>query len=424
MYKFEKYKICIIGLGYVGLPLALEFSKTFKVVGFDLSKSRINSLSKNIDNNFETSSNLINKNIIFTDDVKRLIDCNIYIIAVPTPIDKKNNPDISSLKKASRLVGKLIKKNDIVVIESTVYPGCTRNDCIPLISQISKLTPNKDFYFGYSPERINPGDKIHTLTKIKKVISASDKKTLGKLKFLYGRIIKAGLHLAPSIEIAEAAKVIENTQRDLNIAFMNELSMIFEKLNIPTKDVLEASSTKWNFLNFKPGLVGGHCIGVDPYYLSYISKLKGYQPNYLISGRHVNDQMAINMSKKIIKMSKKNKISPNCNVLILGLTFKENVSDIRNSKVFDVIDILKKNYKNIRAYDPFVNKIDLEDKYQSLLLKQKPKKLINFDIIIFAVAHEVFFKSYQKKLNKFKANKKILVDLTLKLERKFVDISF
>ena len=326
--------------------------------------------------------------------------------------------------KASKFVGKFIKKEDIVVIESTVYPGCTRKDCIPLIASVSNLIPNKDFYFGYSPERINPGDKIHTLTKIKKVISASDKKTLKKLNFLYGSIIKAGLHLAPSIEIAEAAKVIENTQRDLNIAFMNELSMIFDKLNIPTKDVLEASSTKWNFLNFKPGLVGGHCIGVDPYYLSYISKLNGYQPNYLISGRRVNDQMAKNMSKRIIKLAKKNKISSNCNVLILGLTFKENVSDIRNSKVFDIINNLKKNFKNLRVYDPFVNKTDLEVKYQDLLLKQKPKNLINFDIIVFAVAHKVFFKLYQNKLNKFNSHKKILVDLTLKLERKIVDISF
>ena len=424
MFKFDKYKICVIGLGYVGLPLALEFSKKFEVVGFDLSKSRVNSLNKNIDDNFETNSKLINKNIIFTSDDKKITNCNIYIIAVPTPIDKKNNPDISSLKKASKFVGKLIKKKDIVVIESTVYPGCTRKDCVPLIAAISNLIPNKDFYFGYSPERINPGDKIHTLTKIKKVISASDKKTLKKLNYLYGSIIKAGLHLAPSIEIAEAAKVIENTQRDLNIAFMNELSMIFDKLNIPTKDVLEASSTKWNFLNFKPGLVGGHCIGVDPYYLSHISKLNGYQPNYLISGRRVNDQMAKNMSKKIINLAKKNKISSNCNILILGLTFKENVSDIRNSKVFDIINILKKNFKNLRAYDPFVNKTDLESKYQDLLLKQKPKNLINFDIIVFAVAHKVFFKLYQNKLNKFNSRKKILVDLTLKLDRKIVDISF
>ena len=424
MFKFDKYKICVIGLGYVGLPLALEFSKKFKVVGFDLSKSRVNSLNKNIDDNFETNSKLINKNIIFTSDDKKIINCNIYIIAVPTPIDKKNNPDISSLKKASKFVGKLIKKKDIVVVESTVYPGCTRKDCIPLIAGISNLIPNKDFYFGYSPERINPGDKIHTLTKIKKIISASDKKTLKKLNFLYGSIIKAGLHLAPSIEIAEAAKVIENTQRDLNIAFMNELSMIFDKLNISTKDVLEASSTKWNFLNFKPGLVGGHCIGVDPYYLSHISKLNGYQPHYLISGRRVNDKMAKNMSKKIIKLANKNKISSNCNILILGLTFKENVSDIRNSKVFDIIDILNKNFKNLRAYDPFVNKTDLEAKYQDLLIKQKPKNLINFDIIVFAVAHKVFFKLYQNKLNKFNSRRKILVDLTLKLDRKIVDISF
>ena len=254
-------KICIIGLGYVGLPLALEFSKSFNVVGYDLSIKRIKNLSENYDDNLETEGNIITKNLQLTSDYNEIKGCNIYIIAVPTPIDSKFKPDISILINACKTVGKLIKKNDIVVIESTVYPGCTRNDCMPVVSKYSKLKANRDYFFGYSPERINPGDKIHTLSSIKKVISASDSKTLKKLKLLYGKIIKAGLHLSSTIEVAEAAKVIENTQRDLNIAFMNELSIIFSKMNISTKEVLEAASSKWNFLNFKPGLVGGHCIG-------------------------------------------------------------------------------------------------------------------------------------------------------------------
>ena len=268
----NKINICIIGLGYVGLPLAIEFSKKFNVIGFDTDSKRVENLRDRKDFNKEIKLPLNLKNLFFTSKPNDVVDCNFYIIAVPTPINSKNKPDITLLKSASRFVGKKIKKNDIVVLESTVYPGCTRNECVPIISNYSKLIPNKDFFFGYSPERINPGDKIHTLSSIIKVISGSNKNTTKKIKYIYNKIIKAGLHIAPTIEVAEAAKVIENTQRDLNIAFMNELSIIFSKLRIPMNDVLNASLTKWNFLKFKPGLVGGHCIGVDPYYLSHIAK--------------------------------------------------------------------------------------------------------------------------------------------------------
>jgi|TARA_B110000114_G_C15083715_1_gene395240 UDP-N-acetyl-D-galactosamine dehydrogenase len=415
-------KICIIGLGYVGLPLALEFSKSFNVVGYDLSIKRIKNLSENYDDNLETEGNIITKNLQLTSDYNEIKGCNIYIIAVPTPIDSKFKPDISILINACKTVGKLIKKNDIVVIESTVYPGCTRNDCMPVVSKYSKLKANRDYFFGYSPERINPGDKIHTLSSIKKVISASDSKTLKKLKLLYGKIIKAGLHLSSTIEVAEAAKVIENTQRDLNIAFMNELSIIFSKMNISTKEVLEAASSKWNFLNFKPGLVGGHCIGVDPYYLTHISKKNGYEPKFLISGRSINNYMPQHIVKSIQKLATLKKIGNTANVLCLGLTFKENVSDLRNSKSFEVIDALKKKYKNIEIYDPLVNKNDLEKKYKHLFIEKKILILKKYSIIIFLVPHNSLLKNFSKKIYEFKNTNNIVVDITLKLNSDFVDI--
>ncbi len=415
-------KICIIGLGYVGLPLALEFSKLYNVVGYDLSTKRVKSLAENHDENLETDGNIVTKNLQLTANYKEIKDCNIYIIAVPTPIDSKYKPDISILISACKTVGKLIKKNDIVVIESTVYPGCTRNDCMPVISKYSKLKANKDYFFGYSPERINPGDKIHTLSSIKKVISASDDKTLKKLKLLYGKIIKAGLHLSSSVEVAEAAKVIENTQRDLNIAFMNELSIIFSKMNISTKEVLEAASSKWNFLNFRPGLVGGHCIGVDPYYLTHISKKNGYEPKFLISGRAINNYMPKYIVKSIEKIAIQKKITKTANVLFLGLTFKENVSDLRNAKSFEVIDALKKKYKNIEIYDPMINENDLDKKYKSLFIKKKISILDKYSIIILLVPHKSLLKDFSKKIYKFKNNNNIVVDLTLKLNSNYVDL--
>jgi UDP-N-acetyl-D-galactosamine dehydrogenase len=420
----SSYKICIIGLGYVGLPLALEFSKKFKVIGFDLSSRRVNSLNDNIDENAEINKNILNKKILFTDDSSKIKGCNIYIIAVPTPIDSKNNPNIALLKKACKLVGTLIKKKDIVVFESTVYPGCTRNDCIPIVSKVSKLKPNIDYFYGYSPERINPGDKIHTLTAIKKIISGSNLETTKKIKYIYGSIIKAGLHTTSTIEIAEAAKVIENTQRDLNIAFMNELSIIFNKLSIPTKEVLEASATKWNFLNFKPGLVGGHCIGVDPYYLTHISNKKGYKPSFLISGRSVNNSMPEFICRQLISLSRKKKLNSKDEVLILGLTFKENVSDLRNSKIFDIIDILNQNFSNISIYDPLVEKKDLSNKYKNIFLEKKPILIKKYPIIVFAVAHSKLLNFYSKKIYNYKNENNIVIDLTLKLDNKFVNIGF
>tara|TARA_B100000963_G_C22623753_1_gene671265 strand:+ start:472 stop:1740 length:1269 start_codon:yes stop_codon:yes gene_type:complete len=422
MINHAKFKICVIGLGYVGLPLVIEFSKKFKVIGYDVNSKRVESLNKNIDYNNETISKITNNNLKITDKTKDIKSCNFYIIAVPTPINKNNKPNILMLKRAARLVGSVIKKNDIVVVESTVYPGCTRNDCIPIISKHSNLVPEKDFHFGYSPERINPGDKEHTLKNIKKVISGSNKFTISKLKLVYGSIIQAGLHIAPSIEIAEAAKVIENTQRDLNIAFMNELSVIFNNLNISTKDVLKASSTKWNFLKFEPGLVGGHCIGVDPYYLSYISEANGYKPKFLISGRKINNSMPKIICKKIINISKEKNIKSN--VLILGLTFKKNVNDLRNSKVFEIFNILKNENKNISLYDPLVQKNELEKKYHKYFLNKKPKNISKFSIIIFAVAHKDLLSYYPKKLYESYSKNNLIVDLTLKLNKNFVNIGF
>tara|TARA_X000000950_G_scaffold175784_1_gene213636 strand:+ start:2584 stop:3855 length:1272 start_codon:yes stop_codon:yes gene_type:complete len=422
--NIKDIKICVVGLGYVGLPLALEFSKKFKVIGYDVNHKRIKTLKNNKDYNKETDIFYNFKNLIFTDKTNEVNGCNFYIISVPTPINKKNKPDISLLKKASAFVGGLIKKNDIVVIESTVYPGCTRNDCVPLISSTSKLSPNKDFFYGYSPERINPGDKVHTLRTITKVISGSNKKTLKKIQFIYSKIIKAGLHIAPSIEVAEAAKVIENTQRDLNIAFMNELSIIFNKLKIPMKEVLKASSTKWNFLNFKPGLVGGHCIGVDPYYLSHVAKENNYNPNFLISGREINNNMTKYISKLILKVCRQKKLEKkNIKLLILGLTFKENVSDLRNSKILNLVEILQSNFRKISIYDPEISSEDLEDKFKKIFLNKEPNKLEKYNLIIYAVAHKKF-NNLVNKIYRFKSDKNIIVDLTLKLKNEFIDIGF
>lgn len=416
-------KIAVIGLGYVGLPLALELAKKFNVVGYDINNSRIKSLKLKKDSNQEFKF-VNNTNIHFTSNNSDLSDSQIYIIAVPTPINNKKKPDISLLKQASKTIGKYLKKNDIVIIESTVYPGCTRNDCIPIIANISKLRPNIDFFFGYSPERINPGDRIHTISSIKKVISASNESTLKKLKYMYGSIIKAGVHIAPTIEIAEAAKVIENTQRDLNIAFVNELSIIFEKMKIPTKSVLEAASTKWNFLNFRPGLVGGHCIGVDPYYLSYASQKKGYKPIFMTSGRKINNDMPTYIFNKIIRNLKKFELSLNSKALVLGLTFKENVSDLRNSKIFEIIDKLDQKLKKVEIFDPLIKKNQLDKKYQKNFIDKKNINLKTYEVIIFAVAHEKLIKAYERKIYSSYSKKRMLVDLSMSLKKEYVDISY
>lgn len=416
-YQNKIIHICVLGLGYVGLPLAVEFSKKYKVIGFDKNVIRINNLKKGKDTNDDIKFKL-NKNIRFTDNILDIVDCNIYIIAVPTPINKKLQPNLAPLIEASKTIGKILNKGDVVIYESTVYPGCTENDCIPIISEISGLKPKIDFQFAYSPERINPGDKKHTLTKIKKIVSASNVKTLNFLTKLYGSIIKAGIHKAKSIRIAEAAKVIENTQRDLNIAFMNELSRIFFNLDIKTKDVLEAANTKWNFLDFKPGLVGGHCIGVDPYYLTYISKKFGYMPNFLISGRSINNQVPNFVVSQIIKSAQnKNKNKRKFRAFIAGLTFKENVSDLRNSKVFDIISLLKKNNINITLTDPLIKKNELPENIRKLFKDKINYKLIKTDIFILAVRHNELVKKINRNIKKIKFNNKniTIVDLTSNL---------
>ena len=422
--KLNSLSICILGLGYVGLPLAIEFSKKFRVVGYDKDINRIKSLKKGKDINNDINFK-INKNTFFTSNDTDIKNCNIFIIAVPTPIKKNFQPDLNPIKSASKTVGKILKKGDIVIFESTVYPGCTENDCVPIISNFSNLQPNTDFFYGYSPERINPGDKKHTLVKIKKVVSASNIKTLNLISNLYGSIIKAGIHKTKTIKIAEAAKVIENTQRDLNIAFMNELSKIFFHLDIETKEVLEAAKTKWNFLDFKPGLVGGHCIGVDPYYLTYISKKNGYMPNFVISGRTINNNMPKFIVDRIINLLKKQKIKGKVNAFIAGLTFKEDVSDLRNSKVFEIVSLLIKKNIKVSIFDPLINKSELPSFSKKLFKENMIYKKLKTDIFILAVSHKNMLNKINKNIKKIKSNNKnlILVDLTSKLSVK-ADITF
>ena len=390
-------KIAIIGLGYVGLPLAVEFSKKYQTIGFDVSNIRVDQLNNFFDktSEIETSDlkNAIDNNeLIITSDSSFLKSCNIFIVTVPTPIDKSNNPDISALLDASKLIGTYLKIDDIVIYESTVYPGATEDDCVPVLESESGLKFNRDFFCGYSPERINPGDKTHTLTKIMKVTSGSNSQTATKIDNLYSSIIEAGTYLASSIKVAEAAKVIENTQRDINIAFINELSMIFNRLNINTSEVLEAASTKWNFLDFKPGLVGGHCIGVDPYYLTHKAQSLGYRPEIILAGRRLNDSMGMYVANQMVKLlTKKEKPIDNSNVLVLGITFKENCPDIRNTKVIDVIKELKDFDINVDICDPYADKDEVLNFYGLDLIDSIKKLNFNsYDGIILCVAHKEF----------------------------------
>ena len=392
-------KICVIGLGYVGLPLAHAFSKKYEVVGFDISKWRIDELSSGYDRTLELSSEQVNEAIKngmkFTLDTNDIKDCNIYIVTVPTPIDKNKRPDLTPLIKASETVGKVLKKDDIVIYESTVYPGATEEDCVPVLEKFSNLKFNTDFFCGYSPERINPGDKEHTVTKILKVTSGSTPEIGKKVDELYASIITAGTHLAPTIKVAEAAKVIENSQRDINIAFVNELAIIFNKLGINTNDVLEAAGTKWNFLPFKPGLVGGHCIGVDPYYLTHKAQSIGYNPEIILAGRRLNDNMGIYVANQVIKlMIKKGHKIEGSKVLVLGITFKENCPDIRNSRVIDVIEELKEFGCSIDVYDPWADPKEVKEEYNIDLILNSQFSILNYNAVVLAVAHEEF-----KKLN-------------------------
>jgi len=410
--------ICIIGLGYVGLPLALAFSqKGFNVIGYDSSLKRINELKKLEDINGEFSKEELtcSKNILFTNEDSDINKANIYIITVPTPINKSKNPDLKPLLKASKTVGENLSKNDVVIYESTVYPGCTEEECVPVLEINSEMIFNKDFFCGYSPERINPGDKKRKLKDIVKVTSGSNHETAIKVDKLYKEIIEAGTHLAPSIKIAEASKVIENVQRDVNISLMNELAIIFNKMGIDTEDVLKASSTKWNFLNFKPGLVGGHCIGVDPYYLAYKAKQLGYTPNVILSGRKVNNKMGGHIADTIYNLILKNKKNPeNCNALVLGVTFKENCSDIRNSRVFDLHKSLIKLKLEVDLFDPYAINEDVFKNYNVNLIQQIKRK---YDVIILAVAHDEFLKI---NLVNFKKSNGIIYDVKSVLDKKII----
>ena len=386
----ENIKIAIIGLGYVGLPLAVEFGKKYSVSGFDINQVRIDELTSGYDRTQETTSEELKslQHLTFSTDKEQLSTCNIFIVTVPTPIDKYKNPDLTPLLSASRTVGKFLKKNDLVIYESTVYPGCTEEDCVPVLEQESGLVFNQDFFCGYSPERINPGDKINTLTKIKKVTSGSTPKIADFVDDLYGSIIEAGTYKATSLKVAEASKAIENAQRDVNISFVNELALIFDKMGIDTSEVLEAAGTKWNFLKFKPGLVGGHCIGVDPYYLLHKSESLGYHPQVILSGRRVNDNMGIFVANKLIKLLiKKGHKIEGSKVLILGITFKENCPDIRNSRVIDVYRELKEFGVDVDVFDPWANKHEVKDEYDITLLDNLMDK---YDGILLAVSHDEF----------------------------------
>lgn len=411
-------EIAIIGLGYVGLPLAIEFGKKFKTTGFDIDNKRIEELKNGIDKTNEVSKIQFDdaRLISFSSNIEDIEKANIYIITVPTPIDKFNTPDLRPLLIASSMVGKLLKKNDIVIYESTVYPGCTEEDCVPVLEKESGLNYNKDFFCGYSPERINPGDKINTLVKIKKVTSGSNEEVANIIDQLYKEIIVAGTHKAPTIKVAEASKAIENAQRDLNIAFVNELAMLFDKIGIDTKDVLDAASTKWNFLNYKPGLVGGHCIGVDPYYLSSKASSVGFHSNVILAGRRVNDGMGSFIANKILNLIvSKSLLNSETKILILGVTFKENCSDIRNTKVLDIYKELVKYNLNVKIHDPIADYNEVKTELNINL----ENNLERYDCIILAVAHDIFLKSNLTDLKK--SENSIIFDVKSVLDRKIAD---
>ena len=413
MFESKKYKICVIGLGYVGLPLAIEFSKKFEVTGFDLSLKRVNELKNFYDSTGEIEPKTLKdnqENINFCTELSEIHDCNIYIITVPTPVDEFNQPDMKYLELASKNVGSILKNNNIVIYESTVYPGATEEICIPILEKESQLKFNKDFYVGYSPERINPGDREHRLPNIKKITSGSTEESAKIIYELYSKIITAGVYMASSIKVAEAAKVIENTQRDINIALMNELALIFDILGIDTSEVLSAAGTKWNFLPFKPGLVGGHCIGVDPYYLSYKAQKEGYLPEIVLAGRKLNNKMAAFVAAKLVKIMIDKSIEvKNSKVLIMGLTFKENCPDIRNSKVFDVINELELSGISIDVYDPNVDKSLIELRNINLIENLKTNQ---YDGLIFAVKHKEFLDMGIEKLKKLCKQNCAIYDVT------------
>ncbi|RYY59590.1 MAG: nucleotide sugar dehydrogenase [Chitinophagaceae bacterium] len=385
----KKAKLAVVGLGYVGLPIALEFARRISVIGFDINEKRVELMRQGIDPSQELEKEAFDgTDIYFTASVDELREANFFVVAVPTPVDEHNVPDLTPVKKASETIGKVIKKGDYVVFESTVYPGCTEEDCLPIIEKLSGLKMGVDFKLGYSPERINPGDKKHTIRTVVKVAAGCDAESLEEIAQTYELVVDAGVHRASSIKVAEAAKIIENTQRDLNIALMNELSIIFDKMNINTYEVLEAAGTKWNFLKFSPGLVGGHCIGVDPYYLTYKASELGYNSRVILAGRYINDNMANYLARKVVQHIIKNVSDvKNARVLVLGATFKENVSDIRNSKVADVVTELQSFFLNVDVHDPYADDAELRHEYGFGLTPEIGK---DYDAVIVTVCHDTY----------------------------------
>lgn len=414
-------KIAVIGLGYVGLPLARLFSTKYKTIGFDMNINRVKALMEGHDITLEVTDDLLQtalKNgFACTSDLNDIRDCNFYVVAVPTPVDQNNNPDLTPLYRASETVGKVISKGDIVVYESTVYPGVTEDECIPVVEKISGLKFNTDFFAGYSPERINPGDKEHTVEKIRKVTSGSTPEIGQKINEIYASVITAGTHLAPSIKVAEAAKVIENSQRDINIAFVNELSKIFTRMGIDTQDVLAAAGTKWNFLPFKPGLVGGHCIGVDPYYLAQCAQRYGYNPEIILAGRRTNDGMGEYVATQVIRLMLKKGIQVlNSRILILGFTFKENCPDVRNTKVIDIVKALQEYNLDLTIHDPWANVEVVRREYDIEIVASKPEG--QYDAVILAVAHNQFTTI---NISSFTKDKSIVYDVKGVLDKTLVN---
>ncbi|MEM0514224.1 Vi polysaccharide biosynthesis UDP-N-acetylglucosamine C-6 dehydrogenase TviB [Pseudoalteromonas sp. YIC-827] len=419
----QNSKIAVLGLGYVGLPLAVEFSKKYAVLGFDINKKRVLELKSGTDSTLEVDDNELAsaESLVFSSNIDDLKECNVFIVTVPTPIDDYKQPDLTPLVKASEMLGKIIKQGDIIIYESTVYPGATEEDCIPVVERVSGLTFNRDFFAGYSPERINPGDKEHRVTNILKVTSGSTPEVADFIDSLYSSIITAGTHKASSIKVAEAAKVIENTQRDVNIALINELSIIFNKLGIDTLEVLEAAGTKWNFLPFRPGLVGGHCIGVDPYYLTHKAQAVGYHPEMILAGRRLNDGMGQHVVSQLVKRMVKERIHvEGANVLVMGLTFKENCPDLRNTKVVDIVEELNEYNINVDIVDPWCSNEESMHEYGLEVKKQAEKA--KYDAVILAVGHNEFKELGTDAIRSFGKEKHVLYDLKYVLDKASVDM--
>ena len=422
MISSEDIRIAVIGLGYVGLPLAVEFGKKIPTIGFDINVNRIDQLRDFIDHTLEVTPEELRSATSFeaTSNLEDIRDCNVYIVTVPTPVTEYKTPDMSIVKSASRMIGKVVSRGDIVIYESTVYPGATEEDAIPEIEAVSGLKFNQDFYAGYSPERINPGDKVNTVTTIQKITSGSTPEVAVFVDELYKKIIKAGTHKASSIKVAEAAKVIENTQRDMNIALVNELSLIFDRLGIDTKDVIDAAGTKWNFVKMQPGLVGGHCIGVDPYYLAHKAEQVGYYPQVILSGRRINEGMSAYVANKVIRLMNSKRIHVvGSKILVLGFTFKENCPDIRNTQVEKLVQSLEAHNANVDVYDPWANPDECIHEYGRYIVETPEQNA--YDAVIFAVSHERFVNNYHEKIKQFAKSERVIFDIKGALPTSIID---